>query len=163
MFSVVRKENRKKMNSITITPSEALKPPKPSLYDAYNHLMQGNVATARSTMAEFYRNGIENPRARMYEASIEMKNMLNVGIASVASAPESMKQELKFKHNFAMTELMASSHPLVINAKKQLENSFKTIYPNTKNTSILKIYHERNHYSKPKKSKVSSKIFQIIK
>lgn len=138
MFSVVRKENRKKMNSITITPSEALKPPKPSLYDAYNHLMQGNVATARSTMAEFYRNGIENPRARMYEASIEMKNMLNVGIASVASAPESMKQELKFKHNFAMTELMASSHPLVINAKKQLENSFKTIYPNTKTQAFSK-------------------------
>ena len=76
------------MISIKITPPADIKVPQPNIYDAYNHFMQGETAIGRATLAAYYRNGIDNPRATLYEAAIERKNINQIAQLNMMILPD---------------------------------------------------------------------------
>ena len=110
--------------------------PSPNLYDAYNYMMQGNIGAGRSTMAQFYRQGMENPRARLYETMIERHNIREFGKECLNSTNAPI--ELKRTHEFILNELFFSKHPLVDSALEQLWESFKTLYPDKKTQKLTR-------------------------
>lgn len=116
-------------------------PPKnsqgPNLYDAYNQMMSGNIAAGRSTIAKFYQDGTENPRAKLYETMIERRNIREFGTKCL-STMESYTPETKRMHNQAVNELFFSKHPLVENAYKQLHENLAKIYPNKKTQRLTR-------------------------
>ena len=94
------------MISITkITPPADIKVQQPNIYDAYNHFMQGETAIGRATLAAYYRNGIDNPRATLYEAAIERKNINQIAQLNMMILPDTYKSNLKRNHYAAMKEI----------------------------------------------------------
>lgn len=96
----------------------------PNLYDAYDYYVQGDNFRGRTTHAAFYRNGINNPRATLYEGVIELKEIVSRDI------PENVSAEA---HKYAIKELYDSDHLMVVSTKKALENELRQKYsPNTR-------------------------------
>ncbi len=106
--------------------------PRHNLYDAYNQMMDGNTAYARTTIAAFYRDGVKNPRATLYEAKIEQRNITNLSMSVISQTPDPLQKILRNKFNVIMQELTNSDHPLVTTAKKEVNESFKELYPSVK-------------------------------
>lgn len=126
------------MISLNITPPTETKAPNPSIYDAYNHFMQGETAIGRATLAAYYRNGIDNPRATLYEAAIERKNINQIAQLNMMILPDTYKSNLKQNHYAAMKEINFPQHPMVLNAKKALNENFDRLYPSKKSKKFTK-------------------------
>lgn len=108
----------------------------PNLYDAYNYMMNGDIATGRSTMAQFYKQGLDNPRARLYETMIERRNIREFGKECLNST--NAPTELRRAHRKIVNELFFSQHPLVDNALDQLWESFRNLYPDKKTQRLTR-------------------------
>lgn len=110
----------------------------PNLYEAYNYIMSGDLARCRQTMAQFYNEGKNNPRAQLYETMIERRKIRDFGYKSLKFAEPEQRYLLRKEHIAAMNEIFFSDHQMVKNAFDRLQDNFNKMYPNKKTQRLTR-------------------------
>lgn len=97
--------------------------------------MNGDKGSARITLANIYRSGLNNPRGTMYSVlgSInETKDMYTKAVNELKQAGQNdvMLNVIKNYINFSQ-ELYGSKHPIVDDAINEINPAMKKLYPKT--------------------------------
>lgn len=116
---------------------------------AYVPYLEGDKGSARSVLANIYREGAKNPRATLYQINSSVKDINDIFTKTTkelqAQGLDEFAGKLALSHiNFAR-EIDAPKHPLVRTAFEEFKASLKQMYPSkrTRNLSQFIILKEQ--------------------
>lgn len=107
---------------------------------AYVPYLKGDNGSARSVIANIYREGAKNPRATLYQINSSIKDINDIFTKTTkefkAQGLDKYTGELALRHIKFAREIDAPKHPLIKTAFEEFKASFKQMYPSKRTRNL---------------------------